>query len=452
MKISEISIKNLKKVTRLDLKIPENNKVICFVGENGSNKSSVLTYLYQMMRRTTQEKSPSDDNDFFYQNTYDISQVEQEQYYFIKVGLTHNGSKYFTSEASISDFSSLTEETKKLLLNEFPFQYDEKGKRQFLKNWWGFRDPVSSADIVKESVLLFRPSNRYEVQSGEKSLDENKSKVEPKINVFGRRKFPFRVESGIEEASSYFLDVLLDYFIAINHGAPSFSLYEEFLSVLTSIDSDFSQLTISQFPNKAISAKNLPRLDALSAGQSDWLVTAINILVQIADLSSQSGAVVKNVYEVPGVVFIDEIDKNYHPKLQEEIVPWFTSKFPNLQFVISTHSPYLIRSLGEDCVVVKLPQGDVISEDFTYWDVNEVSSKIFGRDIGFSRKVELEIKEFKNLLRGEAYAQAIDKYMVLSGKSESLKQELNRISYTLGSNEFVEAINNAVNEAINAEN
>lgn len=439
MKISEISIRNFKKITSLDLQFPASNRVICFVGENGSNKSSVLTYLYQMIRRTTQEKSPSDKNDYFYQNTYDISQGNNEPYYFIKINITYNDSTYFTSEASISDFSRLSDETKTRLRSEFPNIYD--GEKQFLQNWWNSLSIRNGIDIVKENVLLFRPSNRYEIPSCEKSLENKESKIAPTINVLGRRKFPFRVESGIEETSSYFLDVLLDYFIATSNKIPSFGLYLEFMSVLRSIDSDFSQLSISQFPNKVISAKNLPRLDALSSGQSDWLVTAINILVQISDISSRSGAVVKDIYTVSGIVIVDEIDKNYHPKLQEEIVPWFIDKFPNLQFIISTHSPYLIRSLGENCAVVKLPQGDIISEDFTYWDINEVSSKIFGRDIGFSPKVEDEIRLFKTLLRENKNPEAIEKYRFLSEKSASLKQELNRISYTLGNSLFIEAIN-----------
>ncbi|MCE7568162.1 AAA family ATPase [Aliivibrio fischeri] len=439
MKISKVSIKNLKKISNLELEFSEQNRVICFVGENGSNKSSVLTYLYQMIRRTTQEKSPSDESDIFYQGTYDISQGENEPYYFVKVHLNYNGTEYHTAEASISNYGLLSEETKSKLKAEFPRIYN--GENQFLQSWWSSLNPSTSSDIVKNNVLLFRPSNRFETPSYEKKLLDDSSQMEPSINVFGNRKFPFRVESGINEASSYFLDVLLDYFIAMNSKVPSFGLYEEFMSVLRSIDPDFAQLTINKFPNKSISAKNLPRLDALSSGQSDWLVTAINILVQISELSSRFGAVVSNPYDVSGIVFIDEIDKNYHPKLQEEIVPWFTSKFPNLQFVISTHSPYLIRSLGQDCAVVRLPEGDVLSEDFSYWDINEVSNKIFNRDLGFNPNVNEKINQFKFFLREKNHSEAVNIYKFLSLKSTSLKQELNRISYTLGDDSFIEAIN-----------
>ena len=268
MKISKITIKNLKKIAHLDVQIPESNRVICFVGENGSNKSSVLTYLYQMIRRTTQEKSPSDTTDLFYQTTADVSHDAKESYYFVKASLTFKEKEYITSEASLINFSTISDETKLNLKQEFPYTYKEDNN--FLQHWWGIQTPYHAEDIVKENVLLFRPSNRFERPSNEVPLEESTTKMPLTSNISGYRKFPFRVESGIEKANSYLLDVLLDYFIAMNNKIPSYSLYEDFMSVLRSIDPDFHRLTISSFPNKVISCKNLPSLAALSSGQSEW--------------------------------------------------------------------------------------------------------------------------------------------------------------------------------------
>lgn len=47
---------------------------------------------------------------------------------------------------------------------------------------------------------------------------------------------------------------------------------------------------------------------------------------------------------VPGVVLIDEIDAHLHPTWQTRIGQWFTQYFPNIQFIVTTHSPLVCRA------------------------------------------------------------------------------------------------------------
>jgi hypothetical protein len=47
---------------------------------------------------------------------------------------------------------------------------------------------------------------------------------------------------------------------------------------------------------------------------------------------------------VPGVVLIDEIDAHLHPTWQTRIGEWFTQYFPNIQFIVTTHSPLICRA------------------------------------------------------------------------------------------------------------
>lgn len=48
--------------------------------------------------------------------------------------------------------------------------------------------------------------------------------------------------------------------------------------------------------------------------------------------------------KVPGVVIIDEVDAHLHPSWQTEIGAWFTTNFPNIQFIVTTHSPLVCRA------------------------------------------------------------------------------------------------------------
>jgi energy-coupling factor transporter ATP-binding protein EcfA2 len=65
----------------------------------------------------------------------------------------------------------------------------------------------------------------------------------------------------------------------------------------------------------------------------------------------------------PGVVIVDEIDAHLHPSWQRTIGVWFRKHFPNVQFIISTHSP-LICQAAEFGSVFRLPRpGADPSED-----------------------------------------------------------------------------------------
>jgi len=48
--------------------------------------------------------------------------------------------------------------------------------------------------------------------------------------------------------------------------------------------------------------------------------------------------------ELEGVVFIDEIDSHLHISLQRLILPFFVESFPKVQFIVTTHSPFVLMS------------------------------------------------------------------------------------------------------------
>jgi len=53
---------------------------------------------------------------------------------------------------------------------------------------------------------------------------------------------------------------------------------------------------------------------------------------------------------VPGVVLIDEIDAHLHPTWQIRIGQWFTEYFPNIQFIVTTHSPLICRACDKGSI------------------------------------------------------------------------------------------------------
>jgi predicted ATPase len=53
---------------------------------------------------------------------------------------------------------------------------------------------------------------------------------------------------------------------------------------------------------------------------------------------------------LPGVVLIDEIDAHLHPTWQVRIGDWFLKYFPNIQFIVTTHSPLICHAAHKGSV------------------------------------------------------------------------------------------------------
>ena len=56
-----------------------------------------------------------------------------------------------------------------------------------------------------------------------------------------------------------------------------------------------------------------------------------------------------------GVVLIDEADAHLHPEWQRQIGFWLTDRLPGIQFIVTTHSPFICQAADEDGVF-HLPQ------------------------------------------------------------------------------------------------
>lgn len=51
-----------------------------------------------------------------------------------------------------------------------------------------------------------------------------------------------------------------------------------------------------------------------------------------------------------GIVLIDEVELHLHPKWQQEIIISLTKTFPNIQFILTTHSPQILSTVDKSCI------------------------------------------------------------------------------------------------------
>ena len=83
-------------------------------------------------------------------------------------------------------------------------------------------------------------------------------------------------------------------------------------------------------------------IDMLSDGFKSIFSIVLDIIRRLA-LAPDFGE--EEFYKKEAVVLIDEIDCHIHPKWQRKLIPAFRELFPNCQFIITTHSPYILDSL-----------------------------------------------------------------------------------------------------------
>ena len=102
----------------------------------------------------------------------------------------------------------------------------------------------------------------------------------------------------------------------------------------------------------------------------------------------------ENPLAEPGIILVDEIDLHLHPRWQREIRTYLTKHFPNVQFIVTAHSPLMAQDALDANLVVLRDEGDhvVIENDpvaVRDWRIDQIiTSGLFG--LPTSRRLETE--------------------------------------------------------------
>jgi predicted ATP-binding protein involved in virulence len=94
-----------------------------------------------------------------------------------------------------------------------------------------------------------------------------------------------------------------------------------------------------------------------------------------------------------GIVLIDEVDLHLHPEWQKNIAERLCATFPNIQFIITTHSPLVINSINTKhirIINIENNKANIIEGDYSYG----LPVSIILEDVmGISSELPKEIKE-----------------------------------------------------------
>ena len=143
-------------------------------------------------------------------------------------------------------------------------------------------------------------------------------------------------------------------------------------------------------------------------------------------------------FDLPGIVLIDEIETHLHLELQKQIMHILTCLFPNIQFIVSTHSPFVLNSLDnvviydlENHIVVENGLSDVPYDGIVkgYFQVDTLSDTLKNKFQQYKKLVQkpkLTDDDFEKIAELEMFLDEIPDYLALGITTEyqQLKEEL----------------------------
>lgn len=327
------------------------------------------------------------------------------------------------------------------LENKIPYQTFQKTIRdyKYVKTSSKNYSKVKAIDLFSNEILTYFPSYRYEqpVYLNDPYKIQLSFNVESEFN--GTLTNPIEVISGLPQLANWIMDVVLDWEvyrqtqkIKMSNGdiknidttpeALIFSNLNEILSLTLSSKKYIGKIRfgIGKRTNggQRISIMNdidgikshsiSPNIFSLSSGESALLSMFGEILRQGDKLRPNA-----NMESLTGIVLIDEVDKHLHITLQKEVLPKLFNLFPNIQFIVSSHSPFLNMGLADEALIrtqiIDLDNNGVICEPTN----NELYKEVYDMMVNENQRFADKFNELKSRV------QTINKPIIITeGKTD----------------------------------
>lgn len=393
MFLKSIHIENVGPITKLKFDLPfklEKPQPLVLVGPNGSGKTTVLSYIVSALVSLKQQ-------------AFENAEVENQKVYrirgprFIRYGASWSHVEIdFDAQMKLVEWvidrprAIFEVEVKPLPVHEGwkEIQPDDVSIHKSTPSPSHPMQQIPSKQVQEQfakNAVLYFPSNRSEVPNwlNEQALLEDQPFLEPNAE-HGKTSRRIFSRALLKPTLQWIRSVILDQLLLERMGLfpiKERTIYEFIALVMARVlDADNSENTFClhnrhdskisfHYRRKGMSF-SLPDLRGLSAGQAEIFCTFCNIIRDF-DLAN---APFEKTSDVRGIVIFDEADLHLHLDLQYRVVPELMKLFPNVQFILTTHSPLLLmgmrKSFGdEEFQIREIPNGQFIqTEQFSEFD------------------------------------------------------------------------------------
>lgn len=226
-------------------------------------------------------------------------------------------------------------------------------------------------DSFLRDVLTFFPSYRYEIPGFLNTPYKTEIEINNTARFTGVLPNPIEVQHGLDDFSSWILDVVLDWEVnkrtqVLNvqnrqieiDVTPENILWDNLCTLLKNIlvskncrgrvrfgigrrSRSGNRISVIHETPEGTREQISPNLSLLSSGETALLCLFGEIIRQADRLNNNI-----SLNKITGIVLVDEIEKHLHIRLQKEILPLLFKLFPCVQFIVSSHSPFLNMGLA----------------------------------------------------------------------------------------------------------
>lgn len=190
------------------------------------------------------------------------------------------------------------------------------------------------------------------------------------------------------------------------------------------------------------------RFEQLSDGYRSMLALGVDLLRWLIAAFPEA----ENPAECPGVVLIDELDAHLHPTWQREIGLWLRAKFPKIQFIIATHSPFLAQVADEGGnILLEEVDGAVRArpepESVHAWRADQILTELFQLPNTYAPDVSRKLERFYTLHvqqhSGKLSPDEAQEYAALSSWYETIPPPLEQPEQRLLAEKLEQAVESA---------
>lgn len=163
-------------------------------------------------------------------------------------------------------------------------------------------------------------------------------------------------------------------------------------------------------------------LDKLSSGNLYLIQRLVTLLGQMYSVYTLNNIKLEEMLLTPGLLLIDEAENHLHPKWQKTFLKSILEIFPNLQIIVTTHSPFIVSSVENARVYVCKSMKDhsvVVDETDIYSNmpIEEILSSPIFETLSFNDTISKLIEERKNAIEAGNFE-----------KSQKIEEKLKEIN------------------------
>ena len=138
-------------------------------------------------------------------------------------------------------------------------------------------------------------------------------------------------------------------------------------------------------------------IEGLSEGYKSTIVWLFDMMLRIVEKGGDLG----NAHIMTGIILLDEVDLHLHPRWQQTILPSVRAVFPNMQFIVSSHSLFVAQSITDESVIslewendqVVVQKKDMSSER----SFSAIARELFNVQSPFSHSTAQKLMRFREI-------------------------------------------------------